>query len=231
MMFFLFFSFAFSKDIDLTLSTWSTPPLSLKNQNGYLDQLFIEAFKRINKRILILNKPTQRSITDANKGRSDGEFIRVAGLSKLYKNLIQVPEEIFQFEFVAFSKKENIVIRNWDSLTQYHTGIIIGWKILEKNIKQTNKRYSFREPKHMFKMLENDRVTLVVYSRYLGTELINELGYKDISVVLPPLAVKPMYLYLHKKHKDLVPLLVKSLKSMKGDGTFQRIRNQYLLKK
>lgn len=226
----LFFTFSLSKEVDLILNSGVTLSKSMKNSDLYLDKLLIEAFKRINKSIHIVKKPAERSLKDTNEGRGDGEFLRVSGLSRIYPNLIQVPEEIFQFDFVAFSKRNDIKIEKWDSLTKYHVGIIIGWKILEENIKKTDKRYSFAEPELMFKLLENDKLDLVVYSRYLGNKIINELGYSDISVIPPPLAVRPMYLYLHKKHKKLVPQLVESLKSMKKDGTFQKLKDKYFLK-
>ena len=48
---FLIFSFSSSwaKKVDLVINAGALPPLSLKNNNGFLDQLLIEAFKRIGK--------------------------------------------------------------------------------------------------------------------------------------------------------------------------------------
>jgi len=218
-----------AKDVDLVVNAGALPPLSLKDNNGFLDQLMIEAFKRIGKSIKILHKPSKRSLKDTNEGRGDAEYIRVAGLSKIYPNLIQVPVNVIDLGYVAFSKRDDIKIENWNSLTQYHVGILRGWKILEKNIKKTDKRYSFNEPKHMFKLLENNRLDLVVYGRYLGNVIIKEMGYDNLSVLSPPLAVKPHYLYLHKRHKKLVSKLVKSIKSIKKDGTYQKLKNKYLL--
>jgi len=218
-----------AKDVDLVLNAGALPPLSLKNGDGFLDQLMIEAFKRIGKNVKILHKPSKRSLKDTNEGRGDAEYIRVEGLSKIYPNIIQVPVNIIDLEYVAFSKRDDIKIENWNSLTQYHVGILRGWKILEKNIKKNDKRYSFNEPKHMFKLLANNRLDLVVYGRYLGNSIIKEMGYNNLSILSPPLAVKPHYLYLHKKHKKLVPRLVKSIKSIKKDGTYQKLKNKYLL--
>jgi len=222
----LFYTIATANENDLTLNTSITFPFPMKNSDRYLDEILIEAFKRINKTVHIVEKPAERSIKDTNEGRGDGEFIRVAGLSKIYPNIIQVPEEILKFEFVAFTKRKNITIKEWEDLSHYNVGIIIGWKILEKNIKKSYRRHSFPEPKHMFKMLEKDRITIAVYSKHMGLKVINELGYNNINVISPPLTVQPMYLYLHKKHKKLVPLLVQSLKSMKEDGIFQKIGDE-----
>ena len=59
------------------------------------------------------------------------------GLSSIYPNLIQVPEEITRFGVVIFSKKSDLVIKGWNSLKSFHVGIVTGWKILETNITGT----------------------------------------------------------------------------------------------
>jgi len=64
----------------LALTTSMTAPLSKKDQTGFYDQILIEAFKRIKQPIQITHLPTERSITNANVGITDGEFPRISGL-------------------------------------------------------------------------------------------------------------------------------------------------------
>ena len=215
---------------DLVLNTWASAPLSRADHSGYLDQIVIEAFRRINLKIDIQQKPVERSITDANDGRGDGEFIRVQGLSKIYPNLILVPEKIFDFEFVVFTKKQQLIINNWDSLKPFYVGIVIGWKILEKNIQYVRHRSDVSGPEALFNMLDLGRIDIAVYSKFLGLEVVKNMNLKNIVVNSNPLAVKPMYLYLHTKHRDIVADVAKSLRSMKDDGTFLTIKNAYLLR-
>ncbi|MCJ8340908.1 MAG: transporter substrate-binding domain-containing protein [Pseudomonadales bacterium] len=225
------FSFSIQADEpDLVLNTWAQSPLSKTDHTGYLDQIIIEAFKRIDLKIDIEHKPVERSIRGANNGQSDGEYIRVAGLSQIYPNLIQVPEKIFDFEFVVFTAKRKVIINGWDSLKPYSVGIVIGWKILEKNIQDVRHRTDFNGPEILFKMLDLGRIDIAVYAKFLGFGIVNNLGLKDIFVNTTPLAVKPMYLYLHKKHRNIIPDITKSLQSMKKDGSFLRIGKAYLLK-
>ncbi len=216
---------------DLVLNTWAKPPLSEVGHTGYLDKIIIEAFRRIDLEIDIVHKPVERSIQDANNGRGDGEYIRVAGLSRIYPNLIQVPEKIFDFEFVVFTKKNEVIISGWESLKPYSVGIVIGWKILEENIQNVRRRSDVITPESLFKMLDRGRIDIAVYSRYLGSKVVSKLGLNDIFVKPPPLAVRPMYLYLHKKHRNIIPDLTKSLRNMRKDGVFLKIKNAYLLKK
>ncbi len=215
----------------LVLNTWAEPPLSIVDQTGYLDQIVIEAFRRLDLAIDIVKKPVERSILDANHGIGDGEFIRISGLSETYQNLVQVPEAIFEFEFVVFTKKHDVVVNGWDSLKPYSVGIVIGWKILEQKVKHARRRSDVPTPQSLFKMLAGDRIEVAVYARYLGAEIVHDMGLSNIVPLSPPLAVKPMYLYLHKKHRNLVPLVAQKLRDMKKDGTFLKIKNEYLLKK
>ena len=53
--------------------------------------------------------------------------------------------------------------------------------------------------------------------------MIERLGLQSIRVLEPPLATREMFLYLNKKHLPLIPALTKQLRSMKDDGTYDRI--------
>ncbi|NNG00811.1 MAG: transporter substrate-binding domain-containing protein [Desulfobacteraceae bacterium] len=78
-------------------------------------------------------------------------------------------------------------------------------------------------------LLDRGRIDLAVFSRYFGLYVIRQLGLKGIRVLEPPLAVRPMFLYLHRKHMRLIPLLTAALVAMKTDGTFTEIRQKTLL--
>ena len=88
------------------------PPLSKDDQTGFYDQILIEAFRRIGQPMQITHLPTERSITNANLGITDGEFPRISGLDRLYPNLLQVPEKIDDFKFTAFTWRDDIQLKN-----------------------------------------------------------------------------------------------------------------------
>lgn len=67
-----------------------------------------------------------------------------------------------------------------------------------------------------------------LYERYAGHYLIQSSGFRNIYECSPPLAVRPMFLYLNKKHAALVPRIAKTLKEMKADGTLKAIRSKTL---
>jgi polar amino acid transport system substrate-binding protein len=212
----------------LILTTSMTSPLSKDDQTGFYDQIIIEAFRRIDQPVQIRHLPTERSITNANLGISDGEFPRISGLDSLYLNLIIVPEKIVDFEFVAFTWRPDIQIKDWTSCKPYNVAIVRGWKILEANLSDVKSLEKVKNQEILFTLLENHRTDIVVYSRFEGHEMINKLGLQSVRALEPPLATREMYLYLNKKHLPLIPAITKQLRSMKHDGTYDRILQKTL---
>lgn len=204
------------------------PPLSKHDQTGFYDQILIEAFQRVKQPVQITHLPTERSITNANSGISDGEFPRISGLDRLYPNLHKVPEKIVDFEFVAFTWRIDIQLTDWNSCKPYNIAIVRGWKILEANLADAKSLVRVKNQKLLFSHLEKRRADIVVYSRFEGHEMIKRLGLKSIRVLEPPLATREMFLYLNKKHLSMVPVIAKQLQRMKHDGTYDRILKKTL---
>jgi len=212
----------------LFLTTSMTSPLSKDDQTGFYDQILTEAFRRIEQPVRITHLPTERSITNANLGISDGEFPRIAGLNSLYPNLMKVPEKIDDFKFVAFTWKPNIQLKDWSSCKPYNVAIVRGWKILETNLADVKSLVKVKNQKLLFSLLGKHRTDIVVYSRFEGHEMIKKLGLKGIRVLEPPLATREMFLYINKKNFQLVPMIAEQLRRMKHDGTYDRILKKTL---
>lgn len=218
---------SFAQEPDLVLSTWANAPFTKPDRSGYLDRILIEAFNQHNLQIKIIPMPSERSIKQANEGETDGEFMRVDMIGQLYPNLLMVPESIFNMEFVAFTTRDDVKIDGWQSLEPYRVGIVVGWKILEANVKNTQGgRQDIPEPDNLFRMVAANRLDIAVYSKEFGREIISRLGLAGMKDLGPPLAAKEMYLFLNKKHEQLIPQLAQTLKKMKEDGTFAAIERE-----
>lgn len=212
----------------LTLNTFAGPPLSTADQTGYYDRILLEAFRRLGVPVVIGHLPAERSLLNANAGIDDGDFVRIAGLEKKYPNLVMVPEKLDDFEFVAFTRHLTLRTTDWATLTPYHVGIVRGWKILEEHLAGVQGLTTAKNQEQLFMLLKNGRVDAVVYARKEGYGLLRQLGITDAVALSPPLAVRPMHLYLHKKHAGLVAPLAAVLQSMKNDGTYAVITRQTL---
>ena len=206
----------------LTLSTNNTP-LDRKA----LEQLSQESLRRIGVDLKLVSLPSERSLTAANLGEVDGEGLRVGGLGGPdgpYPNLIQVPERFVRISFVAFAKNATISLDNgWDSLKPYRIAFINGWKMFEANAQGARVVNKVDKPEQLFRMLDEGRVDLVLYTHADGLLLARNLGLTSVAPLSPALKEVDMYLYLHKKHQALVPKLTQAIRELKADGSYNRI--------
>ena len=212
----------------IQLNTTGQPPLNTNLQTGFMDEVATEAFARIGYTVETTRLPAERGLKNTDKGLVDGEMSRVKGLDKIYKNLVRVPEKIMDWEFVAFSHKPISMVQGWNSLSGKSVAYINGWKILEKNIPANTDVRKTENAEKLFKLLARKRTDYAIYELWGGRYLLKELSLEGVKLCQPPLAVKEMFIYLHKKNIALVPKLSAALLSMKKDGSYQKLANKHL---
>lgn len=210
---------AFAENQTITIGTNNTP-LDRKA----LQLLSQEAFRRIGVESKLISAPSERSLHMANQGEVDGEGLRIAGLSAQYPSLIQVPERFIGISFVAFSKDAMIALdHGFESLKPYRVAFIAGWKMFEANASGAKVVNRVGTPEQLFRMLDGGRIDLALYTRADGIAMLRSMGLSSVAPISPALKDVDMYLYLHKKHEALVPLIAGALRHMKADGTYNRI--------
>ncbi len=212
----------------LVLNAAVSEPLSNDKQTGFVDRLVGIALQRLNYRLESVHIPAERALIIADDGISDGEMLRIAGLQKNYPNLIQVPEKLVDLEFVAFTRNKSLEITGWQDLATHSVAIITGWKIFEQNIPATTELVTVKNVDQLFTLLSKDRADVVLYSRWSGLAYIHKHQLQGISIVEPPLARQSMYVYLYKRHRDLVPRLADELHALKAEGEYQRLFQEIL---
>jgi len=212
----------------IVINTTGNPPLNTPEQTGFLDAVAQEAFIRIGYTLKTVKLPAERGLRNTNAGIEDGEMSRIAGLEKIYTNLIKVPEKIMDWEFVVFSNKPIELVNGWSSLGNKSLTYINGWKILENNIPASANVTRARTAEQMFSLLEKNRVDYIIYEHWGGLLLSKTHNLNSLKLRRPPLATREMFIYLHKKHENLVSKLAESLRQMKLDGKYQQIKNEIL---
>ena len=208
-----------------SISTSYNNLLSNPDQNGLLDRLMIELFKRIDIDMELVFTTAEKSLVDVNSGFFDGEINRIEGMEKAFPNLIRVPEANMTMHFVAFSKK-SFNLNGWSSIKPLYIGLVNGWKILEQNTEGFPNVISTPTEKELFTMLNKNRLDVALYAKLTGYAALEQHGFTDIRHLEPPLASRPMYLYVHKTHKTLVPRIADALREMKRDGSYSNIMNK-----
>ena len=219
----------FADEKVIVLNVTGQPPLNTPEQTGFMDEIAGEAFRRIGYRLETVQLPAERGLVNANHGKVDGEMSRVKGLDRRYQNLLRVPEKIMDWEFVGFSHDKISLEKGWSDLAMKSVSHINGWKIFEINVPANAEITKVGNAERLFGLLRRDRTDIVLYERWGGQDLLHKMNMHSVQMCQPPLAVKEMFIYLHKKHRNLIPRLAKALAAMKQDGQYQQIFSKFLM--
>jgi len=207
----------------LVLNTAVGAPLHASDGTGFLDSVVKQVMGRIGIQVTVRSPPAERALINANAGIDDGDLLRIAGLEKFYPNLVRVREPIYRIKFTAFAKSVDFQTTSWNSFAPYSVGIITGWKIYERNITDAAHITMVKDAPQLFDLLVNDRAQVVFYTSWMGLAHLKNIKISGVKMLQPPLAEKDMFIYLHKKHSDLIPKIAASLRAVKADGTYQRL--------
>jgi polar amino acid transport system substrate-binding protein len=206
----------------LVLNDTNEAPYTTADGTGFLDAVAGEAFRRAGVKLKLVKLPAERALINANSGLEDGDLTRIAGLEAQYPNLVRVPEKLIDWDFSAFGKNPALPAR-WEVIRQRPVAHIRGWKIYERELAGAKQILTAEDPAQLFRLLELDRVEVVLYARWMGMSLINRQGMKGIYVLDPSLAKRGMFIYLNKRHAALVPRIAEALRAIKAEGLYDRL--------
>ncbi len=212
----------------LVLNTAYLAPVTSPDKIGYLDLVYRELGERTGLNFVIQPLSGERALVNANDGIDDGDVCRVAGLDKIYPNLVRVPELLMSAQIKVFSRYANFVVTGADSLKPYDVAILTGWKIVERTVIGTHSLLKLETFEQLFDMLDKGRVDLAVAEEMMSKQVIKDMGLRTIQVLNPALLQVDWYLYLNKKHAALVPKLTEAIRKMRQDGTLQKLQTQVL---
>lgn len=212
----------------LVLNSSFFAPITSPAQDGALDLLYAELFRRVGLEVLIQPASAERGLLNANSGIDDGDVSRVLGIEQSYTNLVRVPERVMTYQMVVFTRHADFTVAGAASLRPYDVGILTGWKILERSIIGTRSLQKLETGHQLFAMLAMDRIDVAVIEKLEGLEFVRSMGLQGVKVLEPAYVEGDWFLYLNKKHAALVPRLAEQIRLMKRDGSYQRIFEQAL---
>lgn len=178
--------------------------------------------------------PKERCLVNANNGLTDEDAYRVYNLREVtkskYLNLVRVNQPYTTIKLATFSKHKSYRIDHWSKLKNHKVAIIRGNKTVEyqtnKYVKKDN-IYSFKNHKQAFKMLELDRVDILVTELNIGR--IHSKLFSNIYTTGEVHSLK-MYMYLHKKHSAIIPRIEREIKALRDNGKLKEITKEALKK-
>lgn len=231
LLFLLIFNPLYAAQTTLYLGTSHHSPITSSNQDGVIDLILQELAQRLEIEIIIDPVGSgERVLLNANNGVIDGDVGRVLGLERLYPNLISIPIPIYHYEMVVFSKNITFKVTGKESIMPYNIGVLRGWKILETISTGAAAVTNLENAEQMFNMLDKNRIDIAPFEKNEGLVLLKKMGLKDIKALQPSLLEGDFHLYLHKKHKNLIPEITEEFSKMQHDGTIEYI-NKTVLKK
>jgi polar amino acid transport system substrate-binding protein len=218
-----------AQNAKLSLTTGALPPLtSAPGHSGFLDELVRAAFRRIGVEVEVSRVPPARSLINANAGLDDGDLWRIEGIEKDYPNLVRVPEMLLDNEFIAYTKRADIRIRDWSDLQPYAVAFVTGWKPYEVNVKGVKELTKVASLELLFPLLENGRVDVILMDRWQWWWVAHQNRYDKVRLIEWPLARLDEFMYLNIKHAALVPKVAQALADMKADGSYKKIYDRSL---
>ena len=169
----------------------------------------------------------ERGLNLANEGKIDGNAYQVLNLRKItgnrYPNLIRVNEPYVRIYLSAFVTDKKMKINDWNDLAPYRIAVLRDGKTGELRTKEfvaAEKQTPVTDPDQAFDMLSQGKIDAVVTDEIKGRFFMGNRRHIYIRGRFEP---SDIYLYLNKKHRDLVPKIEKQVRQMRQDGTLDEI--------
>jgi len=185
-------------------------------------KILSEAYKNLGIDVAVEALPSKRGLFLSNKGITDGELIRIDNIDSKYTELIKIPVSYMSIRHMAWTNELDLSISDHIDLKPYIIGFNRGYLFADGFTKGMNK-YAAGSFQQVFKMLDLGRVEVAIATDYTGNSIIKELNLQGIRMVQQPLAITPVFHYLHKKNKHLIEPITTALKNMQEHGRFQEI--------
>jgi polar amino acid transport system substrate-binding protein len=188
-----------------------------------------EVYRQMGFEIEIRQYPAERSLRMANEGIVDGEVARLAVVREKYLNLVMIPVPLHNLKLVVFAKNVRFSVRGYESLKPYTVVTLIGYKHFEKKFKEYGIRYhQVANYRQIFKTLDAERHDLALLTQPDGLRTLRELRLKGIANLDPPIENIPIYHFVHKKHRHLVPQIAATLRDLEKKGVLEKIENRVI---
>lgn len=171
--------------------------------------------------------PLQESLEQSNEGITDGELARIEKITELYPNLRRIPVSISSVEAVAFSKRKDIFIRDWNDLQGRDFTVVRGAKFIESATRKMKKQY-VNSIQEAFVNLENNKTDIIVLPKKSAIRLILKKEFKNIKPISGTLEKLELFHFVHKKNAYLIPIITPILQEMKDNGEILYMNNAFL---
>ena len=189
-----------------------------------------EVYRRLGYQIEIRQFPGARAIQLADQGNFDGELARLSVVRGMFENLVMVPTPIHKLKNVVFTRDADFTPRGWDSLKPFSVVTLTGYKYNEKKLKEHGiNHYLVTRFDQVLNTVKAGRYDIGLLVMLDGLRVMKDEGIRGLRILDPPLETFPIYHFLHKKQKALVPLVNEKLMELRKEGFVKRVEKRVIL--
>jgi polar amino acid transport system substrate-binding protein len=189
------------------------------------DKLLVKAYKSIGINIKFIKFPAERSLVEANSGKTDGEIYRKgSGIEENYKNLIKINVPIKWATFVALSKGPLTDLSD-EALSKKCISFQIGIKALEERYVNFENKKTAPMNEDLMNGILNGSCDVFINTLESIQQIIsqNKSKYGSLTINRTVIFKIPLFHYLNSKNKNLVPQITKALKELESKGLSKKI--------
>lgn len=177
--------------------------------------------------ISIIPLPGNRAQSEASSGRMDGEIMRIWHYGVENPSTIRVPTPYYYLETMAFVRKDSgIVINSREDLAKYRLLKIRGVKHTNRITEGFDNVIDVDSTEKMFNLLLNKRADVALTNSLDGMMILNRLQLEEIAPIDKPLAVLPLYHYLHRSKAKMLDDLDLIIQTMTINGELKGLIEQ-----
>ncbi|EWH09916.1 hypothetical protein DS2_10732 [Catenovulum agarivorans DS-2] len=179
------------------------------------------AYANLGIEVEYLVQPNRRAIDSSNRGKFDGEMLRVDGVEHLFPNLIKIPVPLCAIKSVMLAGN-HVSATTIEELKTYHFGIILGFIDQERYVKQHNiTATKLVKYDRLFDMLELGRVDVIFLPLTQAHQWLTDEKKKHFKFLKNFNRDLYLYHYLHKKHKHLLSDVTQQLRVLEQNGQIE----------
>lgn len=202
----------------------------------WLISIYEEAFSKLGIKIKFIEVPPIRAIELADNGEVDGDIARVYSYGNFHPTLIRVEELMTKVSFSAFTVDESIKLKGWESLknNNYNIEYRLGVKVVQEGLKDIAKSENISLAKDIqagINKLIKGRTNIYIDNRALVNHTLNNQLQNSNTKIYDAGVMQEVtiHLYLHEKHRDLIPYISRILGQMKKNGRYDYYKEKYMI--
>ena len=132
-------------------------------------------------------------------------------------------------DYVALSRDSTTRLSGWDDVSQYPVAYLRGHEYFDRHVENTDDRlvllndYTALRDFFLKRTMDRGGVSFVLVARKIAVAAFGKDLGRNVFIVEPPLGSISRHIFVHERHRDLVPRLDRAIREMHRDVTIDRL--------